>query len=368
MNRFMLAVFSTLLIGCGGSDGEAEADASTETVDAGPTVDGAPQLATLEDVCGESGLFVDLIHRFEECLPEFAVFVGSFPDDATVAMICNDGQKPYLDDGSIMLGPASLLASCTTALEAADCTTFDFDGIEECQGLLVGQIPPGGECDNSDVCSEGLYCDQSGSNDCGFCAVLKPDGNNCVHGGQCLNGVCVRGQCTGDGLAGSPCRVKDHCHGRLVCDGTTMMCTDPATYQVDDDCTGFDNQCGIPFSGLYCGGSKCQQLGGIGDDCTVGFTKLCDVFAGLTCDGNTLKCVNATEVADGQACNILAGTKCMSGSVCATGGQGVDGICEPFKANGEACAPGDEVGCAPFLECVNGMCQAGRYTGLCSPD
>tara|TARA_R110002073_G_scaffold245044_5_gene407522 strand:+ start:55900 stop:57018 length:1119 start_codon:yes stop_codon:yes gene_type:complete len=367
-SKFTISLLAaSVLFACGDDDGSSAADAGPE-----PTFDAAPANVTLDDICAEDGLFVAFIDKFETCMPELAAFAGGFPEASTIAQICEDGNAPYLADGSLVLGPLSLMAPCMAALEAADCIDFDLDFIEECEGLLQGTVEASGECDNNDVCADSLYCDQSGTGDCGFCAALKPEGNACETGDECLDGVCVDGTCTGDGLAGSACLDSDNCRGRLVCDVVTSVCTSPESYQVDDPCVDFEGQCGFPFSAMYCnaaaqGGGKCESFRALGEACDPQAGELCDIFKGEACDTETTQtCIAATVQADGEACDIIAGTTCMSGSLCNTGDSGSAGVCEAFVADGGSCEEDAEVGCAFLLECVGGTCQAGKHTGLCS--
>jgi hypothetical protein len=361
----------SLLLACGSDDGSSSADAGP-SADAAACVDAAPESATIEDLCATDGLFVAFIDKFEECLPEFASFTGGFPDAATISQICEDGNAPYLADGSIAFGPRSLVATCKAAIEAADCLDFDLDFVEECDGLFEGTVGASGPCDSTEMCAQSLYCDTSGTGDCGFCAAQKPAGNACESGEECVDGVCVDGTCEGDGLVDSACLDNDNCRGRLVCDVVTSVCTSPESYAVDDACVDFDGQCGFPFSGLYCngaaaGGAKCEAFRALGAACDSQAGELCDIFNAETCDTEgTQTCIAGTEQADGEACDIIVGTTCMSGSVCNTGDSGSAGTCEAFRAAGESCVEDAQVGCSFLLECVGGTCQAGKHTGLCS--
>ncbi len=279
--------------------------------------------------------------------------------------ICSDGNQPYLDDGSLALGPRSLLAGCLEDIENADCATYDLEFLDGCDGILIGQIAAGGACDSDTICEDGYFCDTSGTADCGFCAVQKPEGATCEDNDDCAEGICQEGACLGDGLIESPCSDNDHCRGRLVCDGETSECTDPASYSEGDACTSFDDECGFPFSGLYCapgkGAPTCQPFRALGEDCDHDAGVLCDLLGALTCDaGNTDTCVESTVQADGESCDLFGGTTCMSGSACD------DGTCRAFAGIGESCEEDAEVGCDLLLECVDGTCQAGEYTGLCS--
>lgn len=362
---------ATLLIGCDSDSGTKGAGPDAGNATDAMQADVAPAIATMAEICGDDGLFVTVINKFAECLPEYETFAGGFPDAAAISKICNEGNQPYLDDGTLALGPASILATCQAAIEAADCLDFDFDFLSACDGLLFGQVEASGACDSHDMCLEGLFCDQSGELDCGFCAAVKPAGNSCTEGKECQDGVCVEGVCSGDGLEGSECVDDDHCRGRLTCDAVTLVCTNPDSYQLGDSCVEFDGQCGVPFSGMYCnsvavGGAKCENLRGLGEDCDQNAGQLCDFFQALSCDqGDTQTCIAAVAQADGEICDILAGTTCLGGSLCLSD-QGSEGVCTALKGDGEACVEDEEVGCSIFLECVGGFCQAGNYSGLCS--
>lgn len=366
-NLTLSLLAGSLLLACSGNDDGADAADAGTSFDATEQTDAAVAALTLEELCSDGGLFVTLIEKFDECLPEFSAFVGGFPNTATVMQICEDGNRPYIDDGSIALGPNSLIEGCLTALQSADCVSFDLDHLEDCDGILLGQAQAGGSCDTGDVCADGLYCDESGKSDCGFCTALKPAGNSCETGDECLEGVCVDLLCAGDGLAGSGCEDDDHCRGRLVCDVETTVCTDPSTYQGGDSCTEFEGSCGFPLSGMYCntaavGGPLCQDFVALGADCGDA-GDVCDLLNAEYCDlAGTRTCVPATPQADGEACNLFGGTTCMPGSGC----DSVDEVCKAFAAAGESCEDDAQIGCSFLLECIDGTCQAGTHTGLCS--
>ncbi len=67
-----VAALSSLLFACSGSDGDPDAADAGVSIDASaPEPDAEPALATIDDICGEDGVFVALIEKFGECLPEF---------------------------------------------------------------------------------------------------------------------------------------------------------------------------------------------------------------------------------------------------------------------------------------------------------
>lgn len=358
---------ASFLLACSGGDKDSGADAGP-SFDAVPEVDATPVTATIEDLCDARGPFVAFVDKFATCQPELVTILGSLPISSTIAQICTNGNQPYIDDGSLTLGPKSLLAGCLAGIQAADCLTFELEFVAACEGLLVGQVQPGESCDSSDTCTEGHFCDESGSADCGFCAVVKPAGNVCESGDECADGFCVDGECAGDGLVASPCLDNDNCRGRLVCDSPSGTCADPGSYQADDSCEQFDGECGFPFSGMYCnsaakGGGKCESFRALGEPCNNATGQLCDLLNKEACDtGDTQTCVPAEVQADGEECDLLGGTVCMGGSSC----DEDDGQCKPFAADGEACEEDAGVGCDFLLECIGGSCQAGTHTGLCS--
>lgn len=318
----------------------------------------------IDDLCGENdGAFHTFVDKVFECAPEIEFFFGAAPSAAEIGEACSAQFEGVTDDGTAEFQDRSNLNACLAAIEAADCLTFDFDNLPECDDLVAGTLDVGSACELDDQCSGDAYCRDGEDGNCGSCTATLADGVSCDSNSECTSGKCrSNGACGPFGVEGSTCDDNDDCVGQLICDET---CQTPTEASVGDDCFEFA-QCGFPFSGLFCNeeATQCEEFLNVGDDCFDGTAALgvCDLVSYETCDfEGTSKCIAPTTVGLGDACAFQAGNQCDDGLICG------DGICrEPGE--GSACDSGsDSNTCGLFLECKSDdTCgYENEYSGIC---
>ncbi len=366
-------------LGCGDDevgfelDGGLHADAASEH-DAPPSNADAGPDPTLDSICGETdGLFPALFGTIFACYPEFEIILGEFPDAAELHDACLGFLEPFLDDGTVVLGDAANYAACAAYIDEVDCMSANMDGPNPCDGLVVGTVEEGGDCDANDQCEGDSYCDHSGGDDCGVCAPRKPDNANCYVGDECIGRRCsgvdgdLPGMCRSFGEVGDDCIEDDDCGGRVICNPLTSKCQIPRTWEVGDTCDSFEEDCGFPFGDLYCNTalSECVAFLEVGDDCAgIGLCRLLDYE---TCDNaDTGKCIAPTVASEGENCGWLDGLECASGLVCSNPtNEPPQGVCVTPPALGDTCESSGD--CGLLMSCVADECQYGEYTGSCPP-
>jgi len=326
---------------------------------------------TVEDICGDGGLYVDLVEKAFRCVPEFELFLGEFPSAAELATACDSSLGAHIGDGTVQLGDAQTLAACLAFIEDLDCETFEFDTDNACTPLIIGTLAEGDDCDSDDQCIGDAYCDRSDDGDCGACAPRKADLENCFEDTECVGRRCsgagtTPGMCRSFGDVGDECSSDDDCLGQLVCNASTDKCQKPFDWAEDDDCESNDAlDCGFPLSDLYCAEGttmQCVPYLEIGDDCA---GMLCDFKAYEWCDAQgSGKCELPMTVAADADCNMFMGLECADGLQCSDPGDGC--ACTSPAEVGDSCVEDDEDACGGFLlSCVDGKCQYGEYTGMC---
>ena len=370
MNKTMKSVLSGALLitiaACGGDD-------SDDSPDSGPGIDAsadAPiQSTALDPICNETdGVFVQLFARAFECNPFFELFAGEVTD-ASLSAVCYGSFQPFIDDGTVTVsGNAADLATCAN-YAATDCVEFDLD-ILPCDDILVGTVAAAGDCDTTEQCVAGNYCDTSGAG-CGSCAGTLANAVACNESDDCTSGYCNEaGVCATKGSIGDACGADEDCLGQLPCDtGNTGLCVALPVFAVDDVC---DDQnfiaCGFPFSGLFCGSTDlCVAEVDIGQTCDSVDTR-CHTLDFEWCDNGL--CAAPAAAIEGAACGIGFNTqanKCNSGLIC-TDPFGA-GVCVSPQEVGETCVDteGQDLDneCRFFLSCVDGTCAESEHTGMC---
>lgn len=268
------------------------------------------------------------------------------------------------------------------ALEACDLG----DHIPDCEASLRGRRPIGDPCDDSTLCTPGLFCDYDAldEGECrNACADRRAAGEACDSNSQCAHegdrsGYCLvaadafEGTCTTLALVGGA-RLDQPCG--LIADGMNLSritcqaghwCDAP-----DDDAPGTCRA--IPSAGQPCADGDTPCEGGIcisgtcralqivtaaGGGCDPVQLQVCSLLAGLICIDE--RCV-ASEGREGQPCSDGAlGVPCQAGLYCSA-----DDVCAPTRADGEPCNA-DE---SPDV-CMSGACQFGPDSaeGTCGAD
>ncbi len=269
---------------------------------------------------------------------------------------------------------------CTQKLRTAECRRAP-----ECEPP-TGDLADGAACGDDAQCKS-AWCklprDPSGAftSACGTCAARPKLGADCSEGERCADGaVCAtsnenatcaakpRLASEGQACGGS----SQDCAAGLYCETTT--CVRRKTRGTP--CNGSDAyECA---DGLRCAGGICGTGKTEGQSCTAE-----ECASGLRCNPSTRRCVRVRFVATGEACDDLR--------LCETGSCTTSGICRDYLAEGAVCgerpdagtpdggapeggpidaaAPASDAGapegeCAPFTECIAGICTK-RDPGAC---
>lgn len=318
----------------------------------------------VDTLCNEEdGLFLEVIDKLFECNPEFEDFLFVEQSRADAAEGCVATFEGAADDGWIAFGSGSEAAKCREALAAADCESFDFDLLPECQDVADGTQPNGEGCEVDLQCSGDSFCDRPSEDTCGVCLARKPDSASCDDGDECIGRNCSEGVCLTPGEVDDDCASDDDCLGRLSCNRVNDRCQRLEDWSEGNACTPDTSDCGVFVNDLYCDGQseECVAFLNVGDDCGIGMP-LCNFVQGEHCDLG--KCAVNTLVGEGERCDLFLGRSCDRGLLC----DGFpSGECVRPAAAGDACDEGDEQPCrgTVLLECVDGVCQYGDYVGEC---
>jgi hypothetical protein len=256
-------------------------------------------------------------------------------------------------------------------MKLSDCEGFSFDAPNPCDDVFDGTIALGDDCDSDDQCIGSAYCAAGAT--CGTCTALIANGETCEGSEDCLSGYCKEmdgapDECAPIGNIDDVCESSLDCLGTTVCDADTNMCaSEPASWAVDDACTTFIFDCGGPGSTLYChpGTQTCKQWLALDADCdpSMGTTDLCNLFEYESCQGaaGSEKCAAPTiATTPGDACGFFRGIDCATGMRCDIETE----TCVTIVALDGDCSVANTA-CEFLLECVDGTCQIGPYTGVC---
>ena len=354
--RRILFVSLAMLVGCGGSS---------------PTVD---------DVCNpEDGLFQDVLGKTVECQP-LAGLLFQQVTAAELANLCEVQVGSYVEDGSTSVGSGSTFDACRDFLATATCDQLnDRNLTNPCNDIVVGQVAVGGVCEEDEQCAGESYCDQPSPPSCGFCVARRADGMNCVEADECLSRRCAGTTNTCQPLLGlnGTCQNTGDCASPYVCNGTSMLCEAAPTWALGTQCTpggigGLLGQCNFP--NMYCGATgtttgECMAWVEVGGTCSTDFAlnMNCRAFEYQTCqDNGGFKCVAATIVNVGEVCDFDTGRKCAEGLQCGDHdnmGTTADQCYTPLAENA-ACSTTNDL-CDVPLDCENGTCKYGDYSGSC---
>jgi hypothetical protein len=212
------------------------------------------------------------------------------------------------------------LVSCATTSQCG-AGTYCLNG--QCtQRKSIGTTCSLGEECNSDLCVEGVCCNESCGEGCRSClAARKGDGTADGACGNVAAGTDPKDLCTEDTT--SPCARTGLCDGKGACAfaSTTTECSPP-------ECTGESEQ-----TTSFCDGAGM----------CVATASSCN---GARCDDEVGACIDPCE----------ASSDCVSGNYCE------DGKCITAKGSGEPCALDEQ--------CVSGLCANGKCAGsaVCDGD
>jgi len=355
----------------------------------------APAAVTLDDICNEAnGPFVEAYGKLLECNPWYEVTVGPLPSRAELSTYCAERLGPFVDDGTIELGPLAGLEACREAARAAHCESLSFDLWEpgECRTLVRGTLGLGEDCEYYRQCAGAAYCDTTAGGECGSCAAQKEDGALCYdEGNECASGYCADfdedtgapGTCRSYRGLGGECTRNEDCLGRQVCDRSTEppLCKSEPNWVVGTACWEIAYDCKPVVGYLYCDSKgffgseatdKCVEYLENGAPCIEAATPFCDVLHGEAClyTGTDFKCQAMPTVGSGDACGIAPeiSTVCPADYLC--GGSGFDetgvGVCLALRMKGQSCADPNDL-CRFPLVCRDGVCTYNQHTGTCPP-
>jgi hypothetical protein len=253
------------------------------------------------------------------------------------------------------------------ACGTASCTGSTFTPVSHCTGAGGCATATSSTCPNNFVCGTNNACKTSCTADADCVApftcqgsgatkncALKPNGQACAAGSQCISGYCVDGVCCGSAGCGT-CQACN-LNGMGSCSAYPSGAAAPS------------GQCPVTTA---CGNTgTCNGAGA----CTQSATTV--VCGAATCTGVTYtpaptctgtgSCGTASPTTCGQyvcgtgACKTTcaADTDCSSGNYC----TGAGGSCVSQKGNGAACAAAHECGSG---NCVDGVCCSTASCGTC---
>jgi hypothetical protein len=323
------------------------------------------------------GLCIDLLPDGDECFDDIECFSGFCTNGVCCKERCENG---FCDEFGI----------CTQRLPNGEPCDFD----EECASGVCDVFD--GICCNRRCDPFEEFCDPSQGGTCQPFDAMRPNGQPCTFGSQCLSGFCVNGVCcvTPECPAGQICRPNTGICGAGLPNGSA--CTDPnqcsSGFCVNRICCGVS---GCPF-GQFCqpGTGQCGPGRPDGNRCTDGS----QCSSGFCVNG---VCCGVASCPSGQFCQLDTGQcgpgrpdgdRCMDGSEC-NSGFCVNGVCcdTPLCPTGEFCQPETGI-CGPGLPdgqrctdgsqcssgfCVNGVCcgspscPSGQFcqvsSGMCGP-
>ena len=236
---------------------------------------------------------------------------------------------------------------CIDALAASECGA---DPGSACDEVLIGQVPVGGACTNSDECENGAHCSRILA--CpGTCEPSLVSGAACGTSGECDTGMF----CTAAGVCGPLLANGELCRNSSECE--TRYCQGEADGRCAEVPRSFSKALGEPCESaldcqedLYCpldssAAPSCTALVGLGEACTkltVGSTCVRAAYCALDSEGGGV-CVE----------RVPLGGACTTSDECAVGV--CDGfVCERHSAIGEPCST--DARC--FGVCDGGSCAA----------
>ncbi|HTM22089.1 MAG TPA: hypothetical protein VL172_16320 [Kofleriaceae bacterium] len=330
---------------------------------------------TEDDLCAEDGLYGDFFDKELECSPLAQILFGDEFTRADASTACYGALGPYLDDGTEVIGDGDAFDACRDWLATATCDDFAARGDDNpCDDVLVGTVEAGGLCDTSEQCAGEAYCDQPDAEACGSCTALKENDAPCGGDEECLSERCDDTNVCADLAAdGDPCVVDDDCVGVLICNAN-MECDTEPTWAVGSPCDDILNDCGFGETDLYCNQSagQCAEFRALGEACGASDNgSVCEVFQYRSCQevpaaSGNYECVEPTIVGEGDECAFGDGNQCDTGLRCEDhdGDVQTPEQCIVPLGDGDACDPANNL-CDLFLNCVDGACQYGEYTGMC---
>ena len=295
--------------------------------------------------------------------------------DTCAQGVCLSGSVTNCDDENVCTNDAcDPTLGCQHVFNSAPC--FDGDACSTGDGCFGGVCVSGSgtlNCDDGNACTDDACFGPIGCTHVGLNASACNDGNACLLGEVCGNGVCLPGTATPDCNDNHDC-TSDACNPASGCTNTPISgaCDD------GDPCTAVDTCVGIHCVGalpLFCDDNNpctadacagllgCTHTGLTGPVCNDALfctgLDLCSAGAcvgianGKCDDGNDCTGDTCSENTGCGHSNLL-GTACTDGNFCTVGDACSGGICVPtgLKSCGDnnACTLD---GCDPAGGCTN---------------
>lgn len=287
----------------------------------------------------------------QACLPE-----PTSTSEEILLTECKDWLRPYLEDGSIQIAPAELIAKCEQAA-AASCTAESIskweNGFADCR-YFTGMLTVAKPCSDSIQAERGSFCLQSGS--CGVIVATYPDGAACQLNSQCSSSFCTNGICTPKTVAeGGACSSDRQCPNMICAKNKCAM-----TAGLNGDCSRAYCERGLSCK-MTDANYRCVRAATNGQACDTRasqtFTNKPYCVANLACTNN--KCMARATVGAGATCGWDA-ANCDTTSWCN------NNTCVLVTPPGGACINDNE--CGPYGGCMHNRCTYSSYENACYVD
>jgi hypothetical protein len=324
-----IALVFGLIPGCGGDSDDGTAAVPLEEV---PAKYAAALCTVIENCYGD---LLQIVNPGEDCVTNATVQaeeeLATLPDAIDAGRVAYDGSK---------------VQACLDEMTASDCSFLTERDPESCEGIFVGTVEAGGECQHNEECLAGQYCNFSGT--CpGECSPREQAGGACSGNSDCADGL----KCGEASLCVKPSAAGE------ACKGGEPDCIDGYFCVGNDDAMNMPGEC-KPFDEAF--------AGQVGDTCSL--QALCQ--AGLSCHITQFmpvagECVE--KVGSGDACGFAVPDQCPDDEFC-DGATVImpEGTCISKPEPGEECGVnlfGSPTVCAPYARCDEGVCRELAHLG-----
>ena len=218
---------------------------------------------------------------------------------------CHDDVEAPVEQGRRAYD-AQAAGDCLDGLRSLveGCSIVSFDYPAACDAMLIGQVQPGGACQDSGDCVDGLECLG------GLCRSLPSEGQACDPQYDCASSLYCGsdGRCHAPGGPGAACPEGSMaCADELYCDPRDSVCA-PLLGE-GDGCGHATWACG---DGLYCSSASqlCLRYPGPGQSCADSYGECAD---GSTCGTDS---VCHAQLPTGASCT--SDSQCLS-DTCSSG-------------------------------------------------
>jgi hypothetical protein len=303
---------------------------------------------------------------YQKCFgPLFSVFLNGSD--------CADLSTKRFESGTLSLVAAKIEQGTVVynSSKAQACldvvSTLTCDGLLErdqpaCLAALDGTVALGGDCDLDEECKGSALC-QSSSGTCpGKCVALLSAGQACEVDGDCDSGL----QCSKETkLCVTPAVAGENCENGAPPCSPGLLCLGK-----EDDAT--------PKKPGVCRSTADAFKAAEGEACDVKAGTLCQT--GVSCVADSLDvtaltitwlCVKTGSYKTAEACKPGIPEACSTGNYCkvGTGLAALNGICTAIPDVLQSCGTGLGAQCKTGAVCVAGLCQSYAENGVgCTGD